>query len=273
MNIRYIIIFFIIIGGLAIGTYVTEFLNGSAGIPPEVAFRPSPSSAIVPSNIKLPVVSQNIPLAPVASPRRTEASDTPMNLAVPFQAQAPFADWSLPYQEACEEASLILVDEYFKGSSITPQRMRERILALVKWQQNNLGYYEHTTIYETARMAREAMGYARAEVVENPTYEQIVSHIAEKRPVIVPLAGRLLGNPYYSGRGPVFHMLVVKGVTEKGDIITADVGTRHGQNYVYPKDVFMNAIHDVVSGGDGPISADPDKTIQSGPRRVLVLYP
>ena len=81
---------------------------------------------------------------------------------------------------------------------------------------------------------------------------------AAGRPVIVPLAGRLLGNPYYTQPGPVYHMLVVKGIAENGDIITNDVGTRHGRNLTYAPDVFLNAMHDVPSGGDEwPAGVDP----------------
>ena len=45
-------------------------------------------------------------------------------------------------------------------------------------------------------------------------------------PVLLPAAGRLLRNPYFSGQGPLYHMLVVKGYTRDGKIITDDPGTR-----------------------------------------------
>ena len=45
------------------------------------------------------------------------------NLAVPFQPQAPFANWDMPYQEACEEASLIMADAYFAGQALSANDM------------------------------------------------------------------------------------------------------------------------------------------------------
>src|SRR5512133_656297 len=35
------------------------------------------------------------------------------HLLVPFMVQAPNANWDMPYQEACEEASLLMVAGYY----------------------------------------------------------------------------------------------------------------------------------------------------------------
>jgi hypothetical protein len=63
--------------------------------------------------------------------------------------------------------------------------------------------------------------------------------------VIIPAAGRLLGNPNFSGQGPIYHMLVVRGFDNKtGEFITNDPGTRKGEGYRYKYSVLINAIHD-----------------------------
>src|SRR5690606_17648726 len=41
-----------------------------------------------------------------------------VNLDVPFYSQAPEGDWSLPWQEACEESSLLLAHAYATGQGI-----------------------------------------------------------------------------------------------------------------------------------------------------------
>ncbi|MCR4279964.1 MAG: hypothetical protein NUV82_00890, partial [Candidatus Komeilibacteria bacterium] len=50
-----------------------------------------------------------------ADPIDSEEIELPAeyNLDVPFMSQAPHANWDLPYQEACEEASLIMVDYFW----------------------------------------------------------------------------------------------------------------------------------------------------------------
>ncbi|HXK36758.1 MAG TPA: C39 family peptidase [Candidatus Paceibacterota bacterium] len=221
---------------------------------------------------------------PTPTPSVAEESETPeptptprpeagMNLAVPFYAQAPDGDWTLPWQEACEEASAILVDAYWQDDPLSVDEMKARILALVVWQTERFGSYEHTTAADTAVILREVMGYERVDVKYDVDIDDILAHVRAGRPVIVPLAGRLLGNPYYTAPGPVYHMLVVKGVTDDGKIITNDVGTRHGKDYVYDPAVFLAAMHDVPeSGAAWPSGVDPAEYIKTGKRAIVVVY-
>jgi hypothetical protein len=44
-------------------------------------------------------------------------------------------------------------------------------------------------------------------------------------------------------------MLVVKGYTSDGKIITNDVGTRRGKDYAYDPSVFAASMHDLSDGG------------------------
>ncbi len=170
-------------------------------------------------------------------------------LAVPFTSQAPYADWNLPYQEACEEASAFMVSMYFNGEpsgSIDPAIANAEILEIVDFQNTLYGYYLDTTTMETARMIDDFYGF-HAFVVEDPTINQIKSEIASGRPVIVPLAGKQLGNPFFSGEGPLYHMLVIKGYTAD-KFITNDPGTKHGDGYIYDISVIMNAMGDWNDG-------------------------
>ncbi|MBI2669920.1 MAG: C39 family peptidase [Candidatus Yanofskybacteria bacterium] len=196
-----------------------------------------------------------------------------INLDVPFLPQAPFGNWELPYQEACEETSSILVDKFYKNELATPETVDKEILNLVDWQKKRFGYYFHTTAKETAIMLREYFGYKRVDVLTNVSAEDIKSHVmAAGRPVIVPLAGRLAANPYYRQPGPVYHMLIIKGITKNGDFITNDVGTKRGQNYVYDDKVLFNAIHDAPTGGDGWPVANPEEYIKTGAKTIVVVY-
>jgi hypothetical protein len=152
--------------------------------------------------------------------------------------------------------------------------MEQRILEMVAWENKNFGYYQETTAAQTARMIRAMYGYNRVDVLYEAGISDIVRNVRAGRPVIVPLAGQMLGNPYYTAPGPAYHMLVVKGVAENGDIITNDVGTRHGRNFVYKPDVFLNAMHDAPQGGAGwPANVDPAEYIKTGRRAIIVVYP
>ena len=171
------------------------------------------------------------------------------NLAVPFTSQAPYADWNLPYKEACEEASVAMVDAFYTGRTFNQASATTEILSVVEWENTTFGYYEDTTAEETARILRERYGYKNVRVVADPTVDMIKCEIAQGRPVILPAAGQLLGNRYFRQPGPVYHMLVVRGWTKDGMIITNDPGTKRGEGYLYKPETLMNAVHD-WNGGD-----------------------
>lgn len=184
------------------------------------------------------------------SPADVQPPEMPLeiNLDVPFAPQAPFANWNLPYQEACEEASAILVHKFYAGEKLTPAIMDQEILKLVEWQKKRFGYYEHTTAEEVGIIMSEYFGHKNVEVRYDINIEDIKKEISKGYPVIIPAAGRLLYNPYFRQPGPIYHMLVVKGFLKDGRLITNDVGTKRGHNFIYDPDVFLNAIHDWNAG-------------------------
>lgn len=197
-----------------------------------------------------------------------------INLAVPFSAQAPHANWELPYQETCEETSAMLVDGFWRERTFTPDSADAELLRLVAWSQERFGFYFHQTVEETAVILREFYGYDDVRVSYGITIDDIRREVGAGRPVIVPAAGQQLGNEFFTQPGPVYHMLVVKGYTDDGSFITNDVGTRRGHNYVYDEQALYRAIHDVPSGGDSwPAGIEPVDYIQTGGKAMIVVYP
>ena len=77
------------------------------------------------------------------------------------------------------------------------------------------------------------------------TLDNIKNFVLRGHPVIVPIMGNILKNPYYPYPG--YHMLTVIGFTED-KIITNDNGTRHGKNYPYDNEIFLEAM--TAAGGD-----------------------
>lgn len=185
-----------------------------------------------------------------------------MNLDVPFTSQAPHANWDLPYQEACEEAAALMVHYFFSDQTFTTAIADEEINNLVDWQNERYGFYKDTTAAETARFMKDKWGYKNVSV-QAATIEAIKRSVADGFPVILPAAGRQLHNPNFSGEGPLYHMLVVKGYTKDGQFITNDPGTRRGESYVYDEDVLLNAVHD-WNGGAVETGAKVMVVVQSG---------
>ena len=210
-----------------------------------------------------PVVKTTVPKTekPSAVPLAPE-----LNLAVPFTSQAPTGDWSEPFQDSCEEASVLMVHEFYAGNTskvIDLTVANQGLLDLVAHENKLFGNYIDTTVLETAQFAESMYGYTKSDVIENPTIEQIKERLNLGEPVLVPAAGKLLNNPYFTYPGPEYHMLVVRGYTKTNQFIVNDPGTKHGQAYLYPFDTLMNAMHDWNKNGD----------ITNGRKAVLVLHP
>ena len=205
-------------------------------------------------NIKNDVVTEDVPdQEPTADEivATEDAAPLSTNLAIPFTPQAPHANWDLPYQEACEEASLIMVNAWMVGMQsglISPNEADQQILKLVAWQKERFGYYEDTNAEETAIIAREYFGYKNTKVLPVNSIDDIRSELAKGFAVILPASGRELLNPYFSGLGPLYHMLVAKGYTEDGRIITNDPGTRRGGDFLYDPNVLFEALGDWNDG-------------------------
>jgi len=136
---------------------------------------------------------------------------------------------------------------YETDSTITKEAADEEILKMIEWQVQNFG--EHRDIY--ADDVKEFItGYLeleedQIEIIYNASMDDIRSQIDMGHPVIVPITGEILKNPYYPHPG--YHMLVVKGYTAT-QIITNDNGTRHGKDFKYDNEIFEAAIND--AGGD-----------------------
>ncbi|MBM5789572.1 hypothetical protein FJZ23_00545 [Candidatus Parcubacteria bacterium] len=212
-----------------------------------------------------PAVSQNDMDAEIVSVPEP-ALPLSYNLAIPFTPQAPNEQWGEPYKEACEEASLFMVHQYYQGmreGRISADEADKEIKNIVAFEMELFGAYEDTTTEQTGTLAEMMYGYERVETIDNPTVEQIKAHVAAGHPVIVPAAGRLLGNPYFTAPGPLYHMLVVRGYTQDGRFITNDPGTKRGEAYLYDFDTLMNAMHDWNDGGE----------ITKGKKVVLVIFP
>jgi Peptidase_C39 like family len=165
-----------------------------------------------------------------------------INLAVPFTIQSPNQKWDEPYKEGCEEASILMVQAFLDDEQITISSALKDIQVMVDWQMEEYNGHFDLPASTTVQMARDFLNL-NAEIIHLESVEDIKKIIRTGYPLILPTAGRELGNPNFTGMGPLYHMLVVKGF-QHNLIITNDPGTRKGENYVYNENVLWNAIAD-----------------------------
>ena len=164
-------------------------------------------------------------------------------ISVPFTSQAPFGKWDEYHEEACEEASLAMLEYYLTGQKLTPEIAEKEIQNLIKFQIKNYGDYKDTNVKETIKLAQDFYGIKNLKVIYDFSVEDLKKYLTKEKPIIIPAAGRKLGNPYFTQPGPLYHNLVLVGYD--GDIIiTNDPGTKRGEGYKYNINALYNAIHD-----------------------------
>ncbi len=191
------------------------------------------------------------PSQPPPTPSAPEAKPLPdqINLKVPMVYQAPFSVWDAIHEDACEEASMMMLRAFYDGkTSLTRDEMEKGIQDLVAYEMRTIGYFESTDAEQNAKLLRDYFGFKDVQILPVSSVADIQRQIAAGQPVILPAYGKALKNPNFRNGGPMFHMLVVRGY-KKGYLITNDPGTRKGEDYVYTDSVIMNALHD-WNGGD-----------------------
>jgi len=214
----------------------------------------TPSMPSTPSAPTAPAVSASSPTSTTSAPKNPDI----VLLDVPFTSQAPLGQWSDPvYQNACEEASIIMANLWINGTkNISAQDATTEIKNLADFEDKRFGTFYDLSTPDTAQLMKEYYNYNKIEVKTNITPDDIISELLNGNVVIVPMNGQELNNPYYTGQGPAEHKILVKGYDFKTDeFITNDCGTRHGESYRYPKDVFFNAIREYPTGNKEPITS------------------
>lgn len=215
-----------------------------------------PANTAVNKNVNQPI-NINQPVAPAVNLSK-------VFLTVPYINESPDGSWTGPWKNACEEASMTMVDKYYYGlSSVSVQEAMKMMNSLFAFQNKTWDSNADSDAARTARIINENTIY-NATIIEKPTILQIQKELQGKRPVIVPLYGFDLGNkniPFVPApRGTSYHMIVIIGYDDTTkEFITNDTGDiKAGASHHYSYDVLMNAIHDysfVTRHADGPARA------------------
>ena len=183
-----------------------------------------------------------------------------------FVPQAPFKEWSEPWQNACEEASLLTLHYYLEGiSEVTPEEVKSDIEKMLSFEDRYFGSHKDLKMSEVGMVAEEYLGYKNVRVEYDININDIKKEITAGNLVFLPIAGHILDNPHFTDPPPAYHTLVVTGYdTEK--IITNDPGTQHGENLEYTYENLYDSIHDFVDGAD----KNPDLMLR-GRKAMLVI--
>lgn len=179
---------------------------------------------------------------------------------VPFTSQAPTGNWrDLIFQNACEEATLLMADKWREGKIFgTPKETEAEIESLTKAEEKYFlkGSYDLSAT-DTLLFAQKYFPEMRISLVKNVTTNDIRNAVLEGNIVIVPVNGRKLQNPNFTAPGPLYHTLLIRGFDPVTDeYITNDPGTRKGNGYRYPADILFDAMQDYETSYHGKLFPD-----------------
>ena len=191
--------------------------------------------------------AKNVP-TPAVAPALVKKAEAKMILPVPYVSEAPEGIWHQPWVNACEEATIMMVDGYYRRQeSISVADAKAYLQNLFDMQDELYGSNRNADSRRIAAIiSRE--NYFNTEVIQEPDIEDIKNEIREGRPVLSLHRGFDLENPNieFSPTLSSYHTLVVVGFDdEKGVFIVHDPGDEvDGANHEYEYELFMNSLHD-----------------------------
>jgi hypothetical protein len=172
--------------------------------------------------------------------RPPSALPTSVSLNVPYVSQIPDGKWVAPWDEACEEAAITMVDTFYRGNtSISPLATKQIMLDLFAWENEVLKKNYDTDASETLQLIRKKTSFVAA-IKRNPLLQDIKRELAAGHPVI------FLHNMYklYGERnlGDSYHVSVITGYDDATSEFTIHDPARAASKYSY--EILMNSLHD-----------------------------
>ncbi len=203
---------------------------------------------------------QNTPIAPLV-----RTISLIVTLPVPYIGEAPEHEWVGPWKNACEEASIAMVDKYYEGGresgtadTVDTKEAMRFMQTLFDEQDTRYGSNANSDATQSALLIEDFTSY-HAHIKDNPTIEEIQGELRAGRPVIALHRGFDLKNeniPFLE-TGSSYHMTVVIGFDEvKKVFLTNDPGDEiDGAGHTYSYETFMGSLHDYRHStelADGP---------------------
>ena len=147
------------------------------------------------------------------------ALGAPVKLSVPYTTQVLDGKWVDPWRNACEEASMMMVDEYYRGEpggKITKARAKNLLLPFFTLENKLFGSNSDTNATRTAKVIDQHTSY-NANIVRSPSLEDIKTEIEAGRPVITLHYGFPLKNTnlHFRRIGSSYHMMVITGLNHR----------------------------------------------------------
>ncbi|MFA6427907.1 MAG: C39 family peptidase [Candidatus Magasanikbacteria bacterium] len=182
-----------------------------------------------------------------------------VRIPVPYVSQTPLKRWVRPWSEACEEASIMMVDQYYLGNtSVSITKARAYLSSLFTWENLVFGYNQDTNAEEILQTIQDKASF-QATIVRAPTLEEIKQQLEDNHPVISLHYGvDLFKDSNTWLRNSPYHVIVLIGFDDKRQVFIAQdparngysmIGLRYAQtpyyrSFTYSYETIMSSLHD-----------------------------
>lgn len=175
-------------------------------------------------------------------------------LPVPYVSEAPEGDWSGNWVNACEEATIVMVDGFYAGkSSITIEEAKMKLLKLFSEQDIMYGSSKNSDSKKIENLISIYTNY-KGKIKTNPSISNLKQEIDNGNPVISLHKGFDLKNPNipFSPVKSSYHTVVLVGYDDVSEeFITHDPGDgKDGFEHRYSYDDYMDSLHDYNAADD-----------------------
>lgn len=182
-----------------------------------------------------------------------------IELRVPYLSQVFGGAWVSPWDEACEEAALTMIQAYYKGlTRITVKDAKPYMQDMINWENRQFKKNDDTTAEQTMQLlyAKTDMG---GFIKRNPTVNEIKVELVKQWPVIALLDMYELYGEKHLGDG--FHVIVISGYDDRTKEFIVQDPARARTRYSY--DRVMKALGDY----------DPKTKEATGPATIIFTSP
>ncbi len=158
----------------------------------------------------------------------------PVLLSVPFTSQAPEGNWIEPWDNACEETSILMVEMYYQGNSnVNVEESKKQIQNILKKKESLYGKSKDESPEKIIQMI-ETLYKRKASLQKDITTEKIKNQIDLGQPVIIAFDTRLIKNPNFIAPQPTYHVAVIVGYDdETKEFLVNDPGSSDGEQFRY----------------------------------------
>jgi len=185
-------------------------------------------------------------LLPICASAKTDI----FNLKVPYTSEIPNGKWVKPWNNACEEAAIVMIAQYYAGNysaRLTATNAINLMLPIFDFENKLWNSNANTDATRTAKIVNDFSSFG-AYIKDNPTIEDIKNEIGAGRPVISFHYGYDLKNPNIPWRrgGSYYHVMVITGYDDiNQEFIVDDPGNdKSGLDYHYKYTTIMSSLHD-----------------------------